>query len=44
MEKYPKKSKTVYDLQNSLFIHNMFADSKNDHAFQKMFIKSKKYS
>ena len=42
MEKYPKNSKTVRDLQNSLFIHKMFADSKDDHAFQKIFVKSKK--
>ena len=26
--KYPKNSKTVHDLQNSLFIHKMFAYSK----------------
>ena len=39
MEKYAKNSKIVHDLQNSLFIHKMFTDSKNDHAFQKMFVK-----
>ena len=36
--------KTVCNLQNNLFIHKMFANWKNDHAFQKMFVKSKKYS
>ena len=42
MEKYPKNSKTDRDLQKSLFIHKMFAVSKNDHALQKMFIRLKK--
>jgi hypothetical protein len=42
IEKYSKNSKTVRDLQNSLPVHKMFADSKDDHAFQKMFVKSKK--
>ena len=41
IEKYPKNSKIVRDLQNSLLIHKMFADSKKDHAFQQMFVKSK---
>ena len=40
MEKYPKNS-NCHDLQNSLFIHKTFDDSKNDHAFQKMFVNFK---
>ena len=38
-EKNPENSTTIRDLQNTLFIHKMFADSKNDHAFEKMFDK-----
>ena len=36
-----KVQKTVLDLQNSLFIYKIFANSKNYHAFQKMFVNFK---
>ena len=44
MQKYPKNSTTIRDLQNSLFIHKMFTDSKNDHVFEKMCVKSQNFS
>ena len=40
MGKYPKNSKTIPDLQNSLFIHRNVCWFKNDHAFQKLIVKS----
>ena len=38
---YPKNSKTICDLQDSLLIHKMFADSKNDNAFSKSLLNQK---
>ena len=37
MKKYPKNSKTVRALQNSLFIHKMFANPKKCLLNRKMF-------
>ena len=41
-KKCPKFLKTVRELQRSLLIQKMFANSENIHAFQKMFVNSKK--
>ena len=40
--KNPTNLKTICDLQKRLFIHKMFDDWKNDHVFQKVFVKARK--
>ena len=40
--KCPNTSTVVHELQISILISKIFTDLKHDHAFPKMFVKSKK--